>query len=137
MRRKYLELIWHLLALSDEGDAAAPNRKRRRHNSAAISLDALIDELLQLSLISRPLQPQQTHGLRLENMTDEQCIRMCRFERVHLVELADLLLLPDFIRTRHGSVCHRYVALPLVLHRLADGRQWYHMERDFSPRHLI
>lgn len=134
MRRKYLELLFHLLVLGDDGDLGVPHRKRRRRDSGTNSLDALIDELLQLSTISRPLERQDTHSLRLETMSDEQCIRMCRFERAHLAELAELLLLPEAIITRYGTRCHRNVALPLFLYRLASGTPWYHMERDFLPR---
>lgn len=138
MRRKFLAIVYHLLlhgALLELG----PSRKRARHTSGCdsddhLTLDKIIDDLLLLSTISTPLPIQQTHGLSLRNMSDDQCWNMCRFTRPHLYELANLLAIPEYIVTQHGSVCHREIALPMFLFRLAHAHTWWNIERDFTPR---
>lgn len=134
MRRKYLELVYHLLLHTDDAIEVVFRRKRQRRGDADVSLDCLLDELVRLSTISTPLAIQRTHNLSLNTMSDYQCAYMCRFERAHLIELADLLQLPEVIVTRYGTTCHRYIALPLFLFRLAHAHTWYNLERDFAPR---
>ena len=93
-----------------------------------------MDDLLVASQLVYRQPTQPTHALHIYNMTDEQCVRMCRFQRNDLSVLITALRLPDFVVCASGTKSHISEALPIFLYRFATAARFYDMERDFCRR---
>lgn len=131
MRRKFLFLAFRLMALDPCSSYLDRPAKRQRRDQTRSIMRELVDTLLTMSAFESRAPDQPTHALHLGVMTQDQCVRMCRFDRDHLFNLCNLLRLPAVLICSNGTRSHISEALPIFLYRLAKNPDFYDMERDF------